>query len=591
MRTLNTTLRLTAMTMVFLAVFAALPIGSNYSQAQSDSRYSKAKLLEALRTNAKDKSLSDEQFIQYVRERGVNFEVTVQDEAQLRQAGASPQIISAIRNSYRPGGPAPRSLTINSTPGDCQVFLNGQLRGSTNASGVLTIRSLKPGSYKVTLRKKNYADHERSVVVAASGTIESFLLSPVPGRLNVTPNIAGALITVRNLGQYPEKITDLEVAPGSYDIEVKKPGFRTVTQTVLIAAGAPFFLPITLEKMTVDEMLREGEAALRRGETNEAMSVFQAAAAEQPNNPKVSKLIGTAYFNSHQYESSTTYLAEAISRGDQVSFRVKHRHSPLVLCTGIITLTSKTFSFKSEDGYQVGHDFEIPYDKFKEYVIIDEILGAHLHTKARIPKPGGKKGEDEKDQNFYVPDTKYPSYEPCPACVRQLRVIFDLIKRFASGGGDLPTLKREGFEVQSPGPPTLTRRPPDQVNGDDRNIGREPVLAFVGRESFKAGGRNWTRYKLTVTNRALYTEDMFTSAPDLAPCGLNTKASRTWVEIFDAAGKRLNGFCALGSPNDLVSLWFALPEEATPPSQVFIVLVDRQYKKQYKSNLAAIASL
>jgi hypothetical protein len=79
---------------------------------------------------------------------------------------------------------------------------------------------------------------------------------------------------------------------------------------------------------------------------------------------------------------------------------------------------------------------------------------------------------------------------------------------------------------------------------------------------------------------------MFSAAPTLPPCGANTKSSRTWVDIFDQRGKRLNGFCALGSSEHLNSIWFALPEDDLPPSWIYIELNDRQTATKYKSNLA-----
>jgi len=79
---------------------------------------------------------------------------------------------------------------------------------------------------------------------------------------------------------------------------------------------------------------------------------------------------------------------------------------------------------------------------------------------------------------------------------------------------------------------------------------------------------------------------MFAPAPTLPPCGANTKSSRTWVDIFDQRGKRLNGFCALGSSEHLNSIWFALPEGELPPSWIYIELNDRQTATKYKSNLA-----
>lgn len=84
------------------------------------------------------------------------------------------------------------------------------------------------------------------------------------------------------------------------------------------------------------------------------------------------------------------------------------------------------------------------------------------------------------------------------------------------------------------------------------------------------------RYRYDVANKADYPAEMFAAAPSLPPCGSNTNASRTWVDFFDETGKRLYGFCALGKPDDLGKIWFALEEGVVPPSYVYIELNDRQ---------------
>ena len=113
-----------------------------------------------------------------------------------------------------------------------------------------------------------------------------------------------------------------------------------------------------------------------------------------------------------------------------------------------------------------------------------------------------------------------------------------------------------------------------------------PVLMFVGSEAFEAGGKQKIRYNFDVANKSEYPSDMFAPAPDLPPCGTNTKASRTWVDLYDHKGKRLNGFCALGTPGDLNKIWFATDSDAVPPSWIYIELVDRKTGTKYKSNLA-----
>lgn len=113
-----------------------------------------------------------------------------------------------------------------------------------------------------------------------------------------------------------------------------------------------------------------------------------------------------------------------------------------------------------------------------------------------------------------------------------------------------------------------------------------PIVILLSPAYFEQGGKQWTRYNLMVFNYEEYPNDMFAAAPNLPPCGQNTKASRTWVEIMDQGGKRLYGFCALGSNTDLTKLWFALETDIVPPSWVYVVLNDRQTGKTYKSNLA-----
>jgi hypothetical protein len=113
-----------------------------------------------------------------------------------------------------------------------------------------------------------------------------------------------------------------------------------------------------------------------------------------------------------------------------------------------------------------------------------------------------------------------------------------------------------------------------------------PVLYLTGTELFSSSGSNYIRYKYDVLNKDAYPAELFAAAPALPPCGANTKSSRTWVDIFDQRGKRLYGFCALGKPENLSGIWFAMEEGVIPPSWVYIEMNDRQTNTIYKSNLA-----
>ena len=105
-----------------------------------------------------------------------------------------------------------------------------------------------------------------------------------------------------------------------------------------------------------------------------------------------------------------------------------------------------------------------------------------------------------------------------------------------------------------------------------------PILHFDGTEEYQAGGKTWIRYKLSVTNRANFDAALFALAPNLPPCGTNANSSRSWVDIFNGRKpyQRIYGFCALGSPQNMGSLWFAVEKGKRPPSLVFIKITDRQ---------------
>ena len=114
-----------------------------------------------------------------------------------------------------------------------------------------------------------------------------------------------------------------------------------------------------------------------------------------------------------------------------------------------------------------------------------------------------------------------------------------------------------------------------------------PILYLTHMEPYTINGTTFMRYNYDVFNKDQYPAAMFAAAPALPPCGNNHNSSRTWVDFFEnRTNRRIYGFCALGSPNDLGSIWFALPIDQVPPSYVYIKIIDRQTNTTYTSNLA-----
>lgn len=116
-----------------------------------------------------------------------------------------------------------------------------------------------------------------------------------------------------------------------------------------------------------------------------------------------------------------------------------------------------------------------------------------------------------------------------------------------------------------------------------------PQLSFVGSESYTVNSRTFLRYRLTIDNWNDFPPELFDVAPDLPPCGLNKNATRTWVNIYYSINNNyIYGFCALSSPQDLTSIWFALEQGSIPTSGVYVELEDRRINKKYRSNTVSV---
>lgn len=118
-----------------------------------------------------------------------------------------------------------------------------------------------------------------------------------------------------------------------------------------------------------------------------------------------------------------------------------------------------------------------------------------------------------------------------------------------------------------------------------------PQLVLTGTEDYTTPHGDFTRYIMSVTNRTEYPRSLWAKYPDLPPCGLNEKSSRTWVDIHNGANdQRIYGYCALSSSDGLDGIWFAVPRGTVPPDTVYIVIRDRLCSANYTSNSVSVPS-
>src|ERR671939_660626 len=86
------------------ALFAAAALVLSPAAALAQTKpISREGLVKAVRING----LSTAELVQQIQTRGVSFQMTPDAEAELRNAGARPEVIEAARANYRPAPPAP----------------------------------------------------------------------------------------------------------------------------------------------------------------------------------------------------------------------------------------------------------------------------------------------------------------------------------------------------------------------------------------------------------------------------------------------------------------------------------------------------
>lgn len=149
---------------------------------------------------AQPKSLSKDQVIRLLKEDpaprveylvnkyGVAFYFTPDTENELRDAGASPDLLELIRKlapqkpvEVKPAPPAPPTLLVNAKPGEAEVYVDDERRGQTGADGLLKLGDLAAGSHKLRVSLAGFRSFEVNVELTAGQTNTVVAeLQPIP---------------------------------------------------------------------------------------------------------------------------------------------------------------------------------------------------------------------------------------------------------------------------------------------------------------------------------------------------------------------------------------------------------------------------
>lgn len=319
-------------------LFALLMVGAAQMQT-SKNPYDKERLLKVVRLNA----LSTTEIVQAIEQRGVDFQMNADVEAEFKQAGARPELIDAMRRSYRSNTPPPKTSGNTSNPPP-KSNLN-----SSNATGKIPAGPPLSKNEIVTLLQSGLAVERVEQFVEARGV--NFTLNS-----QISKEITSAGGNRSLLGAISEK------APVATN---NTPTTSSPTSTVKNNKA-----PVNTEP-DYDDLTDQAISAMQTNNAAGAIRLLQKAVTIDTARPTAYQLMGFAYlYGNKDITSAETNMRAALERNGVATFRVYHDHDGFfkTYCLGTFFVGRSGVTFKADDG---NHTFEAEKVKIKELDVND----------------------------------------------------------------------------------------------------------------------------------------------------------------------------------------------------------------------------
>jgi formylglycine-generating enzyme required for sulfatase activity len=186
---------------------------------------------------------------QWVKQHGIDFEVTDGYVQELRKAGAPEKFIQVLRAAARPSAVTQHQveaaaavmtgLLVMTSP-NAEVFLDGESRGHANAQGELAMRA-KPGAHRLKVSLAGRKDFEQSLTLAGGqGSKFEARLVDAPGSIRVRTLAAASIAldgVTRGSTDANGELALTDVPPGSHQLRVTAQGKKDYEQSVSVSTG------------------------------------------------------------------------------------------------------------------------------------------------------------------------------------------------------------------------------------------------------------------------------------------------------------------------------------------------------------------
>jgi hypothetical protein len=161
---------------------------------------------------------------------GIDFHMFDELESRFREAGATDDLIDALKKASKPQEPAPPAtrtgtLKVQSQPGEALVYINDEPKGMTSSAGDLRLPGLAAGTYRVRVSLAGYKSWEHSIAITAGEAETAFVTLE---KQNLSPIVT--LIADRNSVETGQSVTLTWTSLNATDVDIE-PGVGKVALT------------------------------------------------------------------------------------------------------------------------------------------------------------------------------------------------------------------------------------------------------------------------------------------------------------------------------------------------------------------------
>jgi len=312
---------------------------------------------------------------------GLSFALTPQTETQLRDAGATEELLKTLRQLAPPPpvgssvrSPAARSggvpvLLIEATPGGAQVYVDDEPVGTTSSQGRLKLSQLAPGDHSVRISLAGHRDYEENLSLVSGQTVRvtaslegAALVAPPSAQPSDAMLPAGAVSSAATAGlgvllaENPPPGTQgvyvQDVVPGGpADKAGLRPGHailsvggRSVSSPRQVQETVAGFRPGTVIAITFSN----GQAVQATGVQLVSRASLPSPSSQQVPTPSIDPLAA---------------LASAPQEIAQFSVAHDHGMGGSDYCVGTMLIGRGMVQYRSTSGV---HSFELPLNALKE---------------------------------------------------------------------------------------------------------------------------------------------------------------------------------------------------------------------------------